>query len=865
MKKMILLCVCLAGLNAMGQQRVFKHPGISYTQADIDRMRAMVDAGQEPYYSAFLEFKESRYTTYRDYERPLPVHEGQPVIWDNPNLWLDEFGQVAFHNAMMWKLTDETSYADKAVAVLNRYAPVRSIKPYGTNCLDASKATMLIEAAELLRDYEGWKPEDQQGFKDFLVSPGYSTVEDYYAKYSSSDTLENRVTVYWNIFQGDPGRHGNQGLYGLRTLMAMGIYLDNDTIYERAYRKLLSLSHRQDDLPYPKGPKIPHGVQSHVNDEYYILYDASKITVGEEEDYGYDDELKYWIWENGQCQEASRDQGHIMDGMCNMVDIARTAWNQGDDVFSAYGGRILQGITYAAKYNYGWYNREQMKNKYWPEEELFEPTVENGQFIRRMARCARWEGLKINPWSEGNQTDWTRGKQFHSPGTMWMQYKVRMGLPADSLLWVQRAFDVKKAEDGSMPGGLLDYRTVWMAGDGGTFVDGRHVSGLPALPGTIRAVDYDFYSLAANGEGLTYHDKGTEKCKLYRTDGTVEIETVGDSYVVTGMEDGEWMNYSFTVAKDGYYRIWADAEVSVVGGALYAAVDNGTAVGGELPVGQGFQEHELGVLRLRAGASVLRMTVKGTDNAVRLRSIRVEETARPSEETDYVWNSRDCSTPIGKGEILTDQSDKLLVSNRYASELVPTFTVVGEPMEYHITSDKLYLAIHGMNLNMVAFQEATYRLPGGMDDETKASTSGQAATYSVKGCGAGGDEQLFVWQLDSSANRRIEPLLGDCYAEGVEAYTLKGLCFAVNGESLYKDTRIDDIGFYTLEELMARYGEDLKDTPLTVPRISMECEGSPAVYRIDGTRVPVDTSRPDWRVALPGGIYVVDGKKLVLP
>ena len=76
MKKMILLCVCLAGLNAMGQQRVFKHPGISYTQADIDRMRAMVDAGQEPYYSAFLEFKESRYTTYRDYERPLPVHEG---------------------------------------------------------------------------------------------------------------------------------------------------------------------------------------------------------------------------------------------------------------------------------------------------------------------------------------------------------------------------------------------------------------------------------------------------------------------------------------------------------------------------------------------------------------------------------------------------------------------------------------------------------------------------------------------------------------------------------------------------------------------------------------------------------------------
>ena len=78
-------------------------------------------------------------------------------------------------------------------------------------------------------------------------------------------------------------------------------------------------------------------------------------------------------------------------------------------------------------------------------------------------------------------------------------------------------------------------------------------------------------------------------------------------------------------------------------------------------------------------------------------------------------------------------------------------------------------------------------------------------------------------------------------------------------------TRIDDIGFYTLEELMAHYGEDLKDTPLSVPPIPMEREGTSAVYRIDGTRVPVDTSRPDWCVALPGGIYIVDGKKLVLP
>lgn len=178
MRTFTCIIACLVALSATGQRK-FKHPGILYTQADLDRMKAMVEARREPFYSAFLDFKESRFTTYRDYDRALPLHKGQPVVWENTNLWLGEFGNVAFNNALMWRLTGERLYADKAVAVLNRYIPVRSTIPFGTNCLSNSSAMMLIDAAELLRDYEGWKAEDQQGFRDFLVCPGYSSVEDY--------------------------------------------------------------------------------------------------------------------------------------------------------------------------------------------------------------------------------------------------------------------------------------------------------------------------------------------------------------------------------------------------------------------------------------------------------------------------------------------------------------------------------------------------------------------------------------------------------------------------------------------------------------------------------------------------------------
>ena len=47
----------------LAQHRHFIHPGITYTQGDLDRMKAMVKAKHEPYYSTFLKLKESPYSS----------------------------------------------------------------------------------------------------------------------------------------------------------------------------------------------------------------------------------------------------------------------------------------------------------------------------------------------------------------------------------------------------------------------------------------------------------------------------------------------------------------------------------------------------------------------------------------------------------------------------------------------------------------------------------------------------------------------------------------------------------------------------------------------------------------------------------
>lgn len=41
--------------NLIFAQSRFVHPGITYTQGDLDRMKAMIAAKQEPYYSTFLK------------------------------------------------------------------------------------------------------------------------------------------------------------------------------------------------------------------------------------------------------------------------------------------------------------------------------------------------------------------------------------------------------------------------------------------------------------------------------------------------------------------------------------------------------------------------------------------------------------------------------------------------------------------------------------------------------------------------------------------------------------------------------------------------------------------------------------------
>ena len=135
LKTLTLLFAMLTVLSASAQ-RQFVHPGITHTQADIDRMRAMIDAQREPYYSAFKALKNDATAKY-DYKikNVRPTSVGQ----DKVDALLQNDGHAALNTALMWRLTDDERYAQKAVEILNNFSGIVDVSASGTGPLSRSR------------------------------------------------------------------------------------------------------------------------------------------------------------------------------------------------------------------------------------------------------------------------------------------------------------------------------------------------------------------------------------------------------------------------------------------------------------------------------------------------------------------------------------------------------------------------------------------------------------------------------------------------------------------------------------------------------------------------------------------------------
>ncbi|WP_299241796.1 carbohydrate-binding protein [uncultured Aquimarina sp.] len=614
LKKIILfLLFHFIAIHIMEAQMV--HPGISHKKSDLDRMKYMVEAKIDPWYTSYQNMVADSKSSYnynvQGNESFTLLARDSPRT--NYNAWNSDI-RAAYYNAIRWYISEDTRHAEKAIEIFKAWSNLKSVTSNGTEALSGGIAHIMIEAAEIIKStYSGWEESDIQKFKDMLVYPGYSNT-------TVPSNIRSNSTFYWSSYQGDPGRHGNQGLSGWRTVMAMGIFLDNEIMYDRALRYIKGQPHRSDDLSYPSGPRTHTNlIDSGEHVDTYNTSQGNSIP-----DYGYNEVLTNYIYETGQCQESSRDQAHVMFGLGLLNSMAEMAWNQGDDLYSYEDDRLLLGLEYSLRYNVSYIASYPDQTSPW------EPST----FLQGFDRTERWYSKSISPDGIGGFTK-NRPNWEMSVG----HYIGRGFKSEDEAKWTLRARDRSIDIDGYEQAGWTNDALGWggltyrrPSGCYGDPISG-FIAGLPnynmnVLPMTIEAENYDYSPVI--GDGRTYKDSSEGNSgNQYRTDENVDIQTrTGGGYNIGWIASGEWLTYTVYVPETATYDISINYAANNASGKIKFEF-GGNDKTGEIPLATtgGMQIwNDLTIktgITLSKGVQSMKVLASGVSNSFNLNSIKI--------------------------------------------------------------------------------------------------------------------------------------------------------------------------------------------------------------------------------------------------
>ena len=273
--------------DALGAE--FVHPGISHNLSELKFIKAKLKTKQQPWQEAWDQLRDSSYAELS--WKPRPVAHVERGAYNRPDIGGTFFlrdGIAAYTHALIWWFTDEEAHAAKSADILNAWSvTLESVSNHDAKLLVGMGGINYCNAAELLKHTWGkWPEKDQDAFRTMLRQVLYPVIEDFY-----------------------PTANGNWDASMIQTMMAMGIHLDDSSMFQRAVDYFLK----------GKG----NGAVNHYFNHF------------------------------GQCQESGRDQAHTQMGLEYLVNAGEIAWKQGVDLYGAYDNRLAKGFEYTARYNLG--------------------------------------------------------------------------------------------------------------------------------------------------------------------------------------------------------------------------------------------------------------------------------------------------------------------------------------------------------------------------------------------------------------------------------------------------------------------------------------------------------------------------------
>ena len=303
------------------------HPCMLHTTADFNRVRQNLSVS--PWKEAYEHLQQSQYAqaTLTDNTNMLGP-DGKLKRMDANN-WSGTYSDynnyigamrdaaAAYQLSLRYQLSGDSQYADTAVKLLNAWkdncSGVLKLSGYTDSIPDPNiyltmiQAHQFANAAETLRDYDGWQQQDFKEFKSWMKT----TFGD----------------LAWQFLRNHQGKQGsmsawlNWDLAAMTTLLSVGILCDDNLMINWAISYF-----KNEDALFSEVGNITNAVP-------FIHQDPDSSE------------------QLGQCEESGRDQGHATLCVSLMGAFCQMALNVGEDLFAYDDYRALKMAEYVGKYN----------------------------------------------------------------------------------------------------------------------------------------------------------------------------------------------------------------------------------------------------------------------------------------------------------------------------------------------------------------------------------------------------------------------------------------------------------------------------------------------------------------------------------
>ena len=582
----------------------FTHPGVLNSLDELLFIKQKVQEGAQPWKLAFDKLKASPYASLS--YRAVPYENVECGSFNNPNIGCNEMvedGMAVYCHAMLWFMTNDQRYANKAIEILNAWSS-KYVQNTASNArlVVSWAAPWYVNGAEILRySNAGWNENDIAQFNTML---------DKFLPYVTDETM--------------PGNNWIQS--AIEAHMAIAVFKDNRGMFNQAverwkFRVTTYIYQRSDGAKPINGP-------GKTDSQTASVWRSSAASTS---------------YIDGMAMETCRDLGHLGLGFHSMMYAAEIAWQQGVDLFTpevkrltdfmelhgswmtgavAVPSNICEG-TVLAKLN----DNVGIKPPNGGGEDVWEIAYnhlhdrlfQSLPYTKKMIENNRPED--ISRWVKKMETLTHAERSFYSPDlkviienpdTNYLVVPSNYTLSVDANIQITnnnfvsanlfinedsvRSITEVPFEWGSpnsayvdelnnLNPGTYEIRVVAYDKNGDKSTDkftlivkapkGPYLGVAATIPGIIEAENFD-----VGGEGAAYYDFEAEnRGGAYRNEGVDITYIAPNEFAVGYIVNNEWLEYTVDIAEDGYYdfgfrystlRLTGNVSVELAGEVLFS-------------------------------------------------------------------------------------------------------------------------------------------------------------------------------------------------------------------------------------------------------------------------------------------------------